>query len=189
MMNGCWMKRSVAFLTVLILCCLMIGTVEPAFAEKDPYYPGPAPGGGGKPVPVVTPKPTSKPKPNPTPKPTAKPAPATPKPQPFKVATPTPEPEEPVEEHTLTVYYEYPDGTPAASTYEETFEKGTEFTVQSPEIPGYNMSHAVVHGRMGHRDMAIVVYYYKGTGYIDIEDYETPLGLGDTIINIGDCYE
>ena len=41
---------------------------------------------------------------------------------------------------------------------------------------------------MGRRNESFVVYYYGGNTII-IEDYDTPLGLGDVIINIGDCYE
>jgi hypothetical protein len=45
---------------------------------------------------------------------------------------------------------------------------------------------------MSHHDVEYWVYYYPrrpGKEFPPIEDYETPLGLGDIQIHVGVCYE
>ena len=178
-MKNTKIKRTVALLTALIITCLLVVTVAPVFAEEK--NPGTQNDTLGPDV-----KPSNKPKPKPTPKPTKKPSPTRVPSYPRPKPKPTPEPNE---EHTLTVYYLYEDGEPAAVPYRDTFEPGDEFSVKSPGVPGYQQTDGSVKGKMGHRDMSYVVYYFNGQILTDIDDYDTPLGLGDTVINIGDCYE
>ncbi len=96
----------------------------------------------------------------------------------------------------LTIYYIYLDGTTAAPTYTEQLEAGTEYSVTSPEIPGYTPSMYVVTGIMPARDVEYTVIYIPAPddpdqpeSFMTIEDYETPLGLGATVMNVGICVE
>lgn len=150
--------------------CIMLTSFAGAFAESDSYYPGPG-DEPEDPVVVVTPKPTPKPTKKPGPKPTAK---------------PRPKKEEKI--YRLTVYYRYMDGKQAAVTFEGRFRKGFKYGVVSPTIPGYKMTRKLVSGEMPARDLSFVVWYYRDD-YEVLEDYDTPLGLGNVVINIGDCYE
>ena len=104
------------------------------------------------------------------------------------VVTPRPKPRKPKEQYTLTIYYKYQDGSQAARTFHEEIPVGDTYNVVSPKIPKYTATKLKIKGVMPKRNLVYTVYYYTG-GTIIIEDYETPLGLGDTIINIGDCFE
>ena len=90
--------------------------------------------------------------------------------------------------YTLTVHYRYADGTEASGDVVEVHMSGDGYSVVSPVIPGYKSSLAVVSGTMPNRDVEIVVIYVPEDEIL-IEDFETPLGLGDVFINVGDCYE
>ncbi len=175
-----------------------------AGAGTTGFYPGPGPQ-PDDPIPVATPKktPTRKPTPKPTRKPTRrptrrptrkptrKPTPKpkkTPKPTPVPAPEPTPEATSKTSSHTLTVYYRYTDGKQAAATYRNEYQTGESYGVHSPAIEGYGCTKKVVSGTMKNRDVTVVVYYSTGDE-IFLEDYNTALGLGDVIINIGDCYE
>ena len=59
----------------------------------------------------------------------------------------------------LTIEYEYEDGTPATEPYEESVEFEGEYSVESPEIPGYTPSIEVVEGTMPAEDETITVIY------------------------------
>ena len=109
---------------------------------------------------------------------------------------PDPEIEDIIEEHQtiyrLTIYYIYLDGSTAAPTYTEQLEAGAEYSVPSPKIEGYRPTLYLVAGVMPARDMEYTVIYIPGNSdddddidYFTIEDYETPLGLGASIMNIG----
>ena len=75
--------------------------------------------------------------------------------------------------YTLTVYYLYLDtGETAAPTVEEIHDEGDVYDVDSPTLD---------------RDVVEYVYYYRPD--VIITDFETPLGLGQVFINIGDCIE
>ena len=93
-------------------------------------------------------------------------------------------------EYKLTVEYIYLDGSEAAPTYTETLKAGDEYYVESPVIDGYRASTKVVEGRMPARDVKYtVVYIPRGRGYIIIDDYDTPLGIGNVHLNAGECFE
>ena len=99
----------------------------------------------------------------------------------------------------LTIYYIYLDGTPAAPTFTEQLQAGTPYNVPSPHIPRYTPTIDVVNGTMPPRDVEYTVIYIPVNNPDDpdetsrpiltIEDYETPLGLGETIMNVGICVE
>ena len=158
---------------------------------------------------VPTPTPTPEPTPEPTPSPTPTPTPEAPPPPPNVTATPTvtpdwfnptpspvvtntPEPTMPPHPYTLTIYYIYEDGSQAWETYQEVLWPGTEYDVVSPVIPGYRATILEVQGVMPHHDMEYVVIYIPkqaGKNYINMDDYETALGLGDIQIHVGVCFE
>jgi len=46
-----------------------------------------------------------------------------------------------------------------------------------------------VTGVMPPRNLTITVIYTPNGGGIIIDDYDTPLGLGNVGMNVGDCYE
>ena len=162
-------RKGAARFTALIICCVLLVTSGIALAgSSDSYYPGPEEK-PEDPVVVTTPKPTKKPKP---------------------VVTPKPRKPKPKADYTLTIYYQYMDGSTAAQTYVETYAAGTSFNVRSPSINGYITTRKNVSGIMPNRNLSYVVYYYRTEAATEIiEDYDTPLGLGNTVINIGDCYE
>ena len=107
--------------------------------------------------------------------------------------------------YTLTVYYQYLDGTTAAPTFFEINEEGDLYDIISPVIPGYKATLLRISGTQPARNIEFVVIYIPTTtpydptdpvdpinpphGPVIIEDYETPLGLGEVNLNAGDCYE
>jgi len=92
-------------------------------------------------------------------------------------------------EHKLTIEYIYKDGTPAAPAYTDSLKVHDEYEVESPEIDGYRPNKAVVKGHMPPHDVKITVIYMKKGNYTVIDDYETPLGLGNVNLNAGECFE
>ena len=172
------MKRNLIMkIAAIALLLVMGGAIVVGASAADKYYPGPEPK-PEEPVVLVTPKPEE-------------PAPViTPEPQPPKrsQATATPEPARQPENYSLTVRYLYKDGSQAAVPYYNVYSPGENFNVYSPNISGYSRSRDTISGKMERRNESFVVYYYDGNTIV-IDDYETPLGLGDVIINIGDCYE
>ena len=118
-----------------------------------------------------------------------------------EIPAPPPEIEEIIEElqtvYRLTIYYIYEDGSTAAATYTEQLNAGDTYSVSSPSIPGYTPSVYVVSGTMPARDIEYTVIYVPiptdpdghGGKYLTLEDYETPLGLGETSMNVGICIE
>ena len=89
--------------------------------------------------------------------------------------------------YTLTIYYRYTDGTRAAESYVAELAYNTWFRVQSPAIAGYTPSRAFVQDDMPAHDLTYVVFYTRND--MIIEDYDTPLGLGNVSINVGECFE
>ena len=91
--------------------------------------------------------------------------------------------------YNLTVHYLYLDtGETAAPSVEETHDEGDVYDVVSPTLDnGYVTVRLRVQGVMPDRDMVEYVYYYRPD--VIISDFETPLGLGQVFINIGDCIE
>ena len=88
----------------------------------------------------------------------------------------------------LTIYYIYVDGSPAAPTYTEILDTGTPYSILSPTIDKYHPSIAVVEGIMPKRDVQYTVIYITEDTVI-IPNYETPLGVGFVIMNLGVCVE
>lgn len=171
-------RKTVLRFAALIFCIIIAVAGAASAAGKKDNYPGPG-GKTEKPKPVVTPKKT----PKPTPKPTGWSIRPTPTPEP----TPVPG-EDSI--YNLTVYYLYTDGGEAAAPYSNPYEEGDPYNVISPTIPEYTCTRGAVSGTMPGRNLSYVVYYMKGgVGYTILDDYDTPLGLGNIVINIGDCYE
>ena len=95
----------------------------------------------------------------------------------------------PPAEHTLTVYYRYLNGNQAAPTVVEVHKEGDIYRVDSPVIPGYTATILVVTGTMPGYDVEYTVIYIPNGNTIIIEEPDTPLGLGQVFINVGDCLE
>ena len=118
---------------------------------------------------------------NPVPTPTATP---TPEPKPGPTATPSTKP------FKLTIWYIYWDGRPAAPTYVHIHWPGEKYDVISPVIPGYTATILRVSGTMPYRDVEYTVIYIPDTAkLIPIDDYDTPLGLGELQMHVGVCFE
>ena len=86
----------------------------------------------------------------------------------------------------------YDDGTPAAPEYHDTLWPGEWYEKDSPVIPGYETFREVVSGWMPNQDWRETVIYYKKNSsrkYINLDDYETALGLGMIQMHVGVCYE
>ncbi|MBQ8082073.1 MAG: hypothetical protein IJ240_09295, partial [Clostridia bacterium] len=90
---------------------------------------------------------------------------------------------------TLTILYRYANGAEAAPTVTRTVTFNRYFNVPSPVIAGYVNNRPVVEGMMPSRNLTYVVLYAAQDNTIVIEDYETPLGLGNVSINVGECIE
>lgn len=91
--------------------------------------------------------------------------------------------------YTLTVRYIYVGGRQAAPTVTQIHVEGDNYNIVSPAIRGYTANVLRVRGTMPDHDVEYLVIYVPGTGLTTIDDFETPLGLGNVVINIGDCYE
>ncbi len=94
--------------------------------------------------------------------------------------------------HKLTIRYIYEDGTAAHKDYHGTYWPGDTYDVYSPVISGYIISMPRVNGMMPSRDLQFTVIYIRGTAgmtIVNIQDYETPLGLGDLQMHVGVCFE
>ena len=185
-------------------------TVEPTPTITPPPEP-PTPAPTETPEPTVTPEPVVPPGPGPGPRPTAtewptaEPTPevtATPEPTPEITPEPTPAPTEPAQQipqstptpdpHRLTVYYIYWDGRTAYPTHQETLWPNEAYNVASPTIARHHCSLRLVSGVMPNHDVVYTVIYMPygdGTEIIEMDDYETPLGLGHIIMHVGVCYE
>ena len=95
----------------------------------------------------------------------------------------------------LTIYYVDVDGREVAPPYTESLRTNESYDVVSPVVPKYQPPRYNVSGVMGSRDITITVLYVPvpvqdtGVQLIDIEDYETPLGLGHVYMQVGICFE
>ena len=92
-------------------------------------------------------------------------------------------------EYTLTVRYRFLNGRQAAPDVTEQHVAGDPYNVVSPTIRGYTTTTLRVTGVMPESDLTRTVVYIPGNNTIVIDDFETPLGLGDVFINVGDCLE
>jgi len=91
--------------------------------------------------------------------------------------------------YTLTLRYVYQDGTLAAPTRTQVLTVGANYDVVSPAIDGFTPNRARVTGTMPARNVIVTVIYIPNDTTIVIEDLETPLGLGNASINVGECIE
>ena len=93
-------------------------------------------------------------------------------------------------QHRVQIHYRYTNGTEASPTVTLTLYEGDNYNVPSPVIPGYTPSQRVITGTMRNTDVEYLVLYAPGdrTFYV-IDEYETPLGIGNVYLNIGDCIE
>ena len=66
---------------------------------------------------------------------------------------------------------------------------GDAYEVESPVIPGYTADMLVVKGEMHGRNMSFTVWYTPEQTEVVIVDEETPFGLGNVVMNAGDCFE
>ena len=92
----------------------------------------------------------------------------------------------------MVIHYVYEDGTEAAETHITTIVTGEQYSVASPEIPGYTAMPAQVSGTNPGRSEEFTVVYVKKADrpkYRDIEDYGTPTGLDGLFAQIGICAE
>ena len=92
-------------------------------------------------------------------------------------------------DYTLTILYQYQNGTTAAETHTETLHAGDDYNVTSPTINGYHTDKKVVKGTMPARNVTITVIYIRNRDLIPIDDLVTPLGLGLGGINAGETIE
>ena len=95
-------------------------------------------------------------------------------------------------EYRLVIHYVYEDGTQAYEDYVEVIRVGNKYSVTSPHIDGYIASDKIVHGIMPKRNVEYTVFYFSRTiimQMISLNDYETPLGLGASNMNVGICVE
>lgn len=82
--------------------------------------------------------------------------------------------------HTVTIHYVYEDGTPAADTYVEEFEPGSEFEVLSPEIEGHTPDQDKISDTVTDSDLEYIVRYKKNDDVVpgptdpDPTDPDTP---------------
>ena len=90
-------------------------------------------------------------------------------------------------DHLLTIRYRYADGTFAADTYTRVVRAGDAYDVPSPVIPGYRAVPLSVTGVMPARDMVFTVIYVPEDQVPD--DPGASGGLGEVILNVGDCLE
>ena len=88
----------------------------------------------------------------------------------------------------LIIRYVYLDGKKAHETYDKTVLTGEDYSIDSPEIPGYIAMRIRVAGTNPGRDEEyMVIYVPEGT---EMEpDPDTPLGLATTYLQIGICLE
>ena len=104
--------------------------------------------------------------------------------------------------HTVTVHYVDNTGRTVAPSVTETVAYGDTYSYTSPNVPNYTPNTGVVTGTMPDRDVEVTVIYNPvrrptppaptpepSDDTIVINDYNTPLGLGNTSLNAGECFE
>ena len=96
--------------------------------------------------------------------------------------------------YTLTIRYLDMNGNVIATTYRKVFFYGDRYSVKSPAVAGYEAVRGTVTGTMPARNVQITVRYNPlGQPPVEeletISDYATPLGLGNVVMNSGDCFE
>ena len=109
--------------------------------------------------------------------------------------------------YTLTIQYLFEDGGEAAPTYTAALNYGAAYSVDSPAVDGFNTATPTVAGTMPDRNVTVTVFYLAlpvapapapapdapaaaaGPFLVNIDDLETPLGLGLFSINAGETIE
>ncbi len=71
---------------------------------------------------------------------------------------------DPPTEHTLTIQYQYEDGSQAAEPAIKTYEAGAAYQVVSPVIGGFYTDQAIVSGTMPDNDLTVTVTYLPVPG-------------------------
>lgn len=78
--------------------------------------------------------------------------------------------------HTVTIKYIYEDGTPAAESYTEELEEGSNYNINSPEITNYEPDQTKITGTIEKEDVEyVVVYSQKITTPIEPETPTPPV--------------
>ena len=108
---------------------------------------------------------------------------------PTEPSTPTTPQTEATQRYTLTIHYRYLNGDTAAPVYTASLAPGTAYDVASPLVKGYSANLLRATGTMPERAVEYTVLYLPGDNLIAIDDYTTPLGIDDDIVNVGDCFE
>jgi hypothetical protein len=83
--------------------------------------------------------------------------------------------------HTLTINYVYADGTTAAETHVGQIPEGVDYTVESPEIEGYNVDQATVSGAMGTADVTVTVTYTPASHTVTFKDWDGTVLKTETV--------
>ncbi|MCR2025652.1 MucBP domain-containing protein [Anaerotruncus colihominis] len=73
-------------------------------------------------------------------------------------------------EHTLTIQYQYEDGSQAAEPAVKTYQAGAAYQVVSPVLNGYTADKPTVSGMMPDSDLTITVIYTKSSGGTGSDD-------------------
>ena len=91
--------------------------------------------------------------------------------------------------YTLTITYVDQNGNPVAASVVTSLNYGDRYSFGSPTLNGYTASQATVDGTMPARNVQVTVVYTRQDETVTIDDYGTPLGLGNVSLNAGDCFE
>ena len=59
----------------------------------------------------------------------------------------------------------------------------------TPALAGYTPNIRMVAGNMEARHMSYTVIYVPDDAVVTIDEYGVPLGLGNMVMNVGDCIE
>ena len=92
----------------------------------------------------------------------------------------------------VTVNYVALDGTPIGEPVKQQVDVGTEFTIPLLNVAEFQPVSDLVKQTMPARDVEYTVIYLPedfADNLIDINDYNTPLGIGNTVMNLGVCVE
>ncbi|MBQ7455245.1 MAG: InlB B-repeat-containing protein, partial [Clostridia bacterium] len=87
----------------------------------------------------------------------------------FFIFTPNFDPT-PIVKHTLTILYQYEDGTQAAPTHTALLAEDAEYAVDSPEVRGFAPDQETVAGAMGEKDVTVTVTYTALTYAATVEN-------------------
>lgn len=101
----------------------------------------------------------------------------------------------------LIIHYVYSDGTVAEEPIDIVLQVDESYNIVVPEIPGFNVTLPSLEGDMPMRDVEFTIVYMsdedENTAFqykkmrelFNMDDYETPLGLGFSMSNVGVCFE